>query len=98
MKVFTPFISSGKGPKILRNCFFGTWAFVLIFKQSSVYTARNSSELTEMISGLSIILFSLYYTFSKKEKNTVWGIPTWVFGGLLLIIGTVFYLNKNGLI
>lgn len=91
MKGITPFGSSGRGPAILRNCLLGAWVLMLAFKQNSIYMARNSSEITEIIAGLFIILFSLYDTYIRKEKNTVWGIPTWFFGGLILIMGIVFY-------
>jgi len=87
------FVSSGRGPAILRNCLLGAWIFV--FKQRSIFTARNSSEITEIIAGLSIIFFSLYYTYIRKEKNKVWGIPTWFFGGSFLLIGMVFLFYKN---
>ncbi len=97
LKGITPFGSLGRGPAILRNCLLGAWVLMLAFKSKSVYTARNSSEITEIISGLSIILFSLYYSFIKKEKNTVWGIPIWFLGGLILIIGMAFYFYKNSL-
>jgi hypothetical protein len=95
VKGITSFVSSGKGPAILRNCLLGTWILLLSFKHKSVYSSRNSSEIADIIAGLSIILFSLYYSVIRKEKNTVWGIPTWFIGGLLLSIGMVFLFYKN---
>ena len=97
MKGIIPFTTSGRGPAILRNCIIGALVLMLALKQKSIYMARNSSEIAEMIAGLFIILFSLYDTFVRKEKNLVWGIPTWFFGALILIMGIVFYLYKNSL-
>jgi hypothetical protein len=95
VKGIIPYSSLGRGPAILRNCLIGAWILVLAFKQKSIFMAKNSSEITEIITGLFIIGFSLYYTYIKKEKNTVWGIPTWIFGVLILCTGIVFYLYKN---
>jgi hypothetical protein len=95
MKGISLFVSSGRGPAILRNCLLGAWILVLTFKQNSVYTARNSNEITEIIAGLTVIFFSLYDTYTRKEKNLVWGIPTWLFGGMLLVIGMIFLFYKN---
>lgn len=97
MKGITPLRSSGRGFATLRNCLFGVWVLVFAFKQNSIYLARNSSEIIEIIAGFLIILFSLYDIYIKKEENTVWGISTWILGGLILIMGTVFYLCKNSL-
>ncbi|KUO76382.1 MAG: hypothetical protein APF77_06700 [Clostridia bacterium BRH_c25] len=97
MKRVTPFSSSGRGPAILRNCILGAFVLMLAFKQKSIYMARNSSGITEIIAGLFIILFSLYDSFIRKEKNTVWGIPTWFIGGLILIMGTVSILSDRAL-
>ncbi|HYE80969.1 MAG TPA: hypothetical protein VEG39_02250 [Clostridia bacterium] len=93
-----PFSSSGRGPAILINCFLGAWIFMLAFKQNSIFLARNSSEITEIVTGILIILFSLYDSYKKKEKNTVWEIPTWLIGSLILIIGIAFYLYNNSLL
>ena len=98
MKRVTPFISSGRGPVILRNCIVAALFFMVIFKSISAHMVKNSGEIVEMVAGLFIILFSLYDTFIRKEKNTVWGIPTWVYGGAILAIGVVFFLNNNSLI
>ena len=95
MSRIIPYGSLGRGPAILRNCLIGAWVLVLAFKQKSIFMARNSSEIIEITAGLFIICFSLYYTYIKKEKNTVWGIPTWIFGVLILCTGMVFYLYKN---
>lgn len=68
------------------------------FKQSTTFMARNSGEITEIVVGLLIIFFSLYDAYTRRKKNTVWGIPTWLLGGLILTIGIVFYLYKNPLV
>ncbi|MEA4846196.1 MAG: hypothetical protein VB106_03065 [Clostridiaceae bacterium] len=98
MKRITPFISSGRGPAILRNCIVLALLFMFILKEFSANVIRNSGEIVEIVAGLFIILFSMYDTFIRKEKNTVWGIPTWVYGGAIFILGAVFYLYNNSLI
>jgi len=97
MKGITPFNSSGRGPAILRNCLLGVWVLMFAFKRSTTFMARNSGEITEIVAGLLIIFFSLYDTYVRREKNDVWGIPTWLLGGLILTIGILFYFYKNPL-
>lgn len=79
MKGIIPFNSLGRGPAMLINCVLGTFALMLVFRNLSAFLTQNSSAITEIIAGLSIILFSLYDTFIRKEKNTIWGIPAWLF-------------------
>jgi len=86
-----PYSSSGRGPAILRNCLFGVWLLVFAFKQNSIYIASYSSEIILTVAGLFTIAFSLYDTYVRKEKNTVWGISTWILGVLLIGIGVIFY-------
>lgn len=87
-----------RGIATLRNCLLVAWILVLAFKQNSEYMARNSSEIIEVIAGLLIILYSLYDIYIRKERNEVWGKPTWIYGGLILITGIVFYTYKNSLL
>lgn len=80
------YVSLGKGPQILR--YSGLFALALAILLPKV---RYINKLVIFLGvfGLLTSFFSYYYSNIKKEKNTLFGVSTWVYGIILLILALI---------
>jgi len=50
--------------------------------------------------GILIIAFSVFYRYKRDEINTFYGFPTWLIGGLFLLLSLMrfikYYTDEHG--